>query len=161
MNKSSHTILIRPSICTIPSYPQFLYISGSTSKDSSNRGSCSTIAFTIEKNPCISEPMQFKSMLVKGQQCICIFVHTFKYIYICEFKYFMIWFRSYVTLLPTKIQKCVNISKVLWENRLYISLVILMKFKANAIYYFIIYYDYILMMCIAAVIHYRHKQNIL
>lgn len=160
MKKSSHTILIRPSICTIPSYPQFLYISGSTSKDSSNRGSCSTTAFTIEKNPCISEPMQFKSMLVKGQQCMCIFVHTFKYIYICEFKYFMIWFRSFVTLLLTKIQKCVIISKV-WENGLYISLVILMKFKANAIYYFIIYYDYTLMMYIAAVIHYRHKQNIL
>ena len=35
--------------------------------NSTNHGLCSTLVFTIEKNPSISGPAQFKPMLFKGQ----------------------------------------------------------------------------------------------
>ena len=44
-----------------------LRIQGSASSDSANLGSCSTVIFTIEKNPCVSGPVQFKPVLFKGQ----------------------------------------------------------------------------------------------
>ena len=44
-----------------------LCICGSASMDSTNLRSCSSVVFTTEKNPHISGPTQFKSVLVKGQ----------------------------------------------------------------------------------------------
>ena len=44
-----------------------LCIHGSTSTDSTNRGFCNTVIFTIERNPLMSGPSQFKPVLFKGQ----------------------------------------------------------------------------------------------
>lgn len=41
--------------------------SGSTSLDSTNEGSCSTVVFTVEKNLRITGPLQFKPILLKSQ----------------------------------------------------------------------------------------------
>ena len=40
---------------------------GSASRESINRGRCRTVVFTLEKNPHISAPTQFKPLFFKGQ----------------------------------------------------------------------------------------------
>ena len=44
----------------------FLHIQGSTSTDSTNSGSCSTVVFTMDKL-WVSGPAQFKPVFFKGQ----------------------------------------------------------------------------------------------
>ena len=44
-----------------------LYIHSFTSADSTNRGLFSNLEFTIERNPGINGPMQFKFIKLKGQ----------------------------------------------------------------------------------------------
>ena len=46
-----------------------LYFLGSAFSNSTNLRSCNTEVFTIEKNQGTSRPMQFKSVLLKGQLC--------------------------------------------------------------------------------------------
>ena len=59
------------SMCNLvcPWNPRFLRIHGSTTVDSTNLGLWSTLVFidTIEKNACISGPLQLKPVLFKGQ----------------------------------------------------------------------------------------------
>ena len=54
--------------CVTQSWPSlwFFHIRGSTSVDSTNLRLCSTVVFTIEKNPCISRHVQFKPVLFKN-----------------------------------------------------------------------------------------------
>ena len=60
-----------PTLCTVENMSitleLVLCIHGSESKDSTNCRPCSTTVVLIEKNLCISGPLQFKPMLFKGQ----------------------------------------------------------------------------------------------
>ena len=48
-------------------YLWFLCIPDSASADSTNHGLCSTVEFTLKKNPHVSGLVQFKPVLFKGQ----------------------------------------------------------------------------------------------
>ena len=64
-------------LCSAPLQPRFLCIHSSTSMDSTNLGSCSNIVFTMEKNPCVSGPMQLIPVLFKSQLYLHVQHHLF------------------------------------------------------------------------------------
>ena len=53
----------------VPLHLWFFHIHSSTSMDSANHRLCGTIVL-IEKNPCVSGPIQFKPILFMGQMYI-------------------------------------------------------------------------------------------
>ena len=67
-----HVTCSWPHIYAVPLYLQFLCIHCSASLDSANTSLCSTEVFTTEKDPHISGPLQFKSVLYKGQLYLCL-----------------------------------------------------------------------------------------
>ena len=76
--KSPHLIYIWLSIL----YPHYLFINSSASADSTKWGWYgSIVVFTMKKTPCISGPLQFKPMLLKGQ----LYIYT--HVYMCMYTY--------------------------------------------------------------------------
>ena len=59
------------TIYMVPPYRRFLCTCDSTSMDSTNFGSCSTVVFNNENKPCVSGPTQFK-LVWPSVKCISV-----------------------------------------------------------------------------------------